>query len=130
MLIHDFDRACEEAERQANRRQEAYVVFRLEDEPGHRVEARAHACEDELLFTAEPDPLKAPRKFWPLVLADAVTLTGDAAANEHAEKRLHARADRLRGDRGNSVKVTRRKVKADHASVPLLILTCRRKPGH
>lgn len=129
MLIHTFEHACEEAQRQANRRQEAYVVFRREDESAHRVEARVHASEDNLLFTAEPDPLKAPRKFWPLVLADAVPLTGDTAANEHAAQQLHARADRLRRDRGNSVKVTRREVKADHASVPLLILTCRRKPG-
>lgn len=129
MLIDTFERACEWARREADRRQEAYAVTRWPDESEHRVEPRAHATEDEVLFTAEPDPRKAPRKFWPLVVVEAVALLGSDGEIARKERELRSRADVLRRDRRHSVKLTRREVKADHASVYVLVLTCRTKPA-
>lgn len=129
MIIDSYERACETAQRDADRRQEPHVVTRWPDEPGHRVERLAHANPDEVLFTAQPDPSKAPRKFWTLIALDAVVLSGSAEEIAGLERGLRARADQLRCDRRYSVKVTRRAVQADHASVNVLVLTCRQKPA-
>lgn len=130
MIIDSFERVCEAAQRDADRRQEPHVVTRWPDESGHRVERLAHATSsDEVLFTAQPDPLKAPRKFWTLVALDAVALVGSKEEIARKERDVRARADVLRRDRRNSVKVTRRAVQADHATVNVLVLTCRVKPA-
>jgi sugar/nucleoside kinase (ribokinase family) len=128
MIIDSFERACEAAQRDADRRQEAHVVTRWPDDSGYHVERLAHATRDEVVFTAEPDPAKAPRKFWKLVALVAVALVGSEEHVARSEREIHARAAELRRDRRNSVKVTRRVVKADHASVEILVLTCRLKP--
>lgn len=129
MIIDSFDRACETARRDADRRQETHVVTRWPDEAGYRVERGPHAADDEVLFTAEPDPKKAPRNFWPLVVAEVASLVGSPEAVARNEREIRARADVLRRDRRFSVKLTRRTVKADHASVHVLVLTCRAKPA-
>lgn len=129
MIFDSFERACETAQRDADRRQEPHVVTRWRDEPGHRVEQAAHATSaDEVLFTAQQDPLKAPRKFWPLVELAAVVLVGSGEEVARRERSIRSRAEALRRDRRYSVKVTRRAVQADHASVDVLVLTCRSKP--
>ncbi len=130
MIIDSFERACEAAQRDADRRQEPHVVTRWPDESGHRVERLAHATADEVLFTAQPNRLNAPRKFWTLVALDAAALVGSTEEIAWRERRIRARARELRRDSRNSVKITRRAVKADHASVNVLVLTCRMKPAH
>lgn len=129
MIIDSFERACEAAQRDADRRQEPHVVTRWPEESGHRVERLAHVTDDPVLFTAQPNPLKAPRKFWSLAAVDAVALVGSEEEVARKEREVRSRADALRRDRRNSVKVTRRTVQADHATVNVLVLTCRVKPA-